>query len=120
VRWVFVVVCLCLATTAAPAGVGVASAAVPLGAKDGAIEYFRHGNYRLVHGEGEHRTYMYAHMKKPPRVHKGERAWAGERVGEVGKTGNARTVGCQLHFEIHVDGRPIDPKPTLERWDRTS
>jgi murein DD-endopeptidase MepM/ murein hydrolase activator NlpD len=53
-------------------------------------------------------------------VKKGERVWAGERVGEVGKTGNARTVGCQLHIEIHVHGHPIDPKPELERWDRQS
>ena len=125
----------------APAGSG---AGVPLGKKDGAIEYLRHvypvrgphgergavgefqaprsggrihegfdilaacgtelvsavtgkvrevgydpilyGNYLLIHGSEEHRTYMYAHLKKPPRVHKGERVWAGERVGEVGKT----------------------------------
>jgi murein DD-endopeptidase MepM/ murein hydrolase activator NlpD len=79
-----------------------------------------YGNYLLIHGVGEHRSYMYAHMKKPPRVHEGEMVWAGERVGEVGETGNARTVGCQLHFEIHVDGVPIDPKPELERWDRYS
>ncbi len=79
-----------------------------------------YGNYLLIHGQEEHRTYMYAHMKKPPRVHEGERVWAGERVGEVGKTGNARSVGCQLHFEIHVDGVPIDPKPELERWDAYS
>ncbi len=76
-----------------------------------------YGNYLLIHGQGEHRTYMYAHMKNPPSVHQGERVWAGERVGEVGKTGNARTVGCQLHIEIHVNGVPIDPKPEVERWD---
>ena len=69
------------------------------------------------HREGEHRTYMYAHMKNPPAVHPGERIWAGERVGEVGETGNARTVGCQLHIEIHVNGVPIDPKPIVTRWD---
>jgi murein DD-endopeptidase MepM/ murein hydrolase activator NlpD len=79
-----------------------------------------YGNYLLIHGDGEHRTYMYAHMKNPPSVHRGERVWAGERVGEVGKTGNARTVGCQLHIEIHVNGVPIDPKPEVERWDRES
>jgi murein DD-endopeptidase MepM/ murein hydrolase activator NlpD len=157
---------------------GTAGASVPLGSKDGGIEYFKHvfpvrgphgergpvgefgaprdggrihegfdilaacgtelvsavtgkvrevgydpilyGNYLLIHGQGEHRTFMYAHMKKPPRVKKDERVWAGERVGEVGKTGNARTVGCQLHIEIHVNGRPIDPKPEVERWDRES
>jgi murein DD-endopeptidase MepM/ murein hydrolase activator NlpD len=79
-----------------------------------------YGNYLLIHGQEEHRTYMYAHMKKPPSVREGERVWAGERVGEVGKTGNARTVGCQLHIEIHVNGVPIDPKPEVTRWDRES
>ncbi len=79
-----------------------------------------YGNYLLIHGQEERRTYMYAHMKAPPRVQNGERAWAGERVGEVGKTGNARSVGCQLHFEIHVNGHPIDPKLELSRWDRES
>jgi murein DD-endopeptidase MepM/ murein hydrolase activator NlpD len=79
-----------------------------------------YGNYLLIHGVGEHRTYMYAHMKNPPSVKQGELVWAGERVGEVGETGNARTVGCQLHIEIHVNGVPIDPKPEVERWDRSS
>ena len=36
----------------------------------------------------------------------------------LGATGNARTVGCHLHFEIHVRGRPIDPVPALARWGR--
>jgi murein DD-endopeptidase MepM/ murein hydrolase activator NlpD len=79
-----------------------------------------YGNYLLLHGEGEHRSYFYAHLRRPPAVHRGERVFAGERVGVVGKTGNARTTGCHLHFEIHVDGRPIDPEPSLRRWDRYS
>jgi murein DD-endopeptidase MepM/ murein hydrolase activator NlpD len=79
-----------------------------------------YGNYLLMHAQGEHRTYMYAHLKKPPVVHEGERVFAGQRLGVVGKTGNARSVGCQLHFELHVNGRPIDPKPALERWDAFS
>lgn len=29
----------------------------------------------------------------------------------VEETGNAITVGCRLHFEIHVHGRPVDPEP---------
>lgn len=79
-----------------------------------------YGYYLLIHGQGEHRSYFYAHMIRPPSVHRGERVWAGERVGAVGRTGNARTVGCQLHFEIHVNGVPIDPEPELKRWDRYS
>jgi murein DD-endopeptidase MepM/ murein hydrolase activator NlpD len=79
-----------------------------------------YGNYLEVHGQGEDRSYFYAHMLHPPLVHRGQQVWAGERVGAVGKTGNARTVGCQLHIEIHVDGVPINPKPEVTRWDRYS
>lgn len=79
-----------------------------------------YGNYLLIHGEGEDRSYFYAHMPRPALVRPGERVWTGERVGSVGETGNARTVGCHLHFEIHVHGRPIDPEPYLRRWDRYS
>jgi murein DD-endopeptidase MepM/ murein hydrolase activator NlpD len=78
-----------------------------------------YGNFLLIHGQGEHRSYFYAHMRRPATVRRGDRVWAGERVGEVGRTGNARTVGCHLHFEIHVRGRPIDPAPALTRWERS-
>ena len=77
-----------------------------------------YGNYLLIHGQSERRSYFYAHMIRPAAVHRGDRVWAGERVGRVGKTGNARTVGCHLHFEIHVHGHPIDPLPALNRWVR--
>jgi murein DD-endopeptidase MepM/ murein hydrolase activator NlpD len=79
-----------------------------------------YGNYLLIHGEGERRSYFYAHLRRPASVDRGERVFTGQRVGVVGKTGNARTVGCHLHFEIHVDGRPIDPEPALGRWDAYS
>jgi murein DD-endopeptidase MepM/ murein hydrolase activator NlpD len=79
-----------------------------------------YGNFLLVHGEGEQRSYLYAHLPRPAPVHKGERVWEGERVGAVGKTGNAITIGCHLHFEIHVHGVPVDPLPSLLRWDRYS
>lgn len=36
---------------------------------------------------------------------------AGEVVGRVGRTGNAR--GAHLHFEVRRDGRPQDPVPLL-------
>jgi murein DD-endopeptidase MepM/ murein hydrolase activator NlpD len=79
-----------------------------------------YGNYLLLHGEGEQRSYFYAHMPRPARVSKGERVWEGERVGAVGETGNARGLGCHLHFEIHVHGVAIDPEAELRRWDRYS
>jgi murein DD-endopeptidase MepM/ murein hydrolase activator NlpD len=79
-----------------------------------------YGNYLLIHGEGERRSYFYAHMPRPARVHEGERVWEGERVGTVGETGNAVGTGCHLHFEIHVHGVAVDPEPELRRWDRYS
>jgi murein DD-endopeptidase MepM/ murein hydrolase activator NlpD len=79
-----------------------------------------YGNYLLLHGEGEKRSYFYAHMPRLARVHKGERVWEGEQVGSVGETGNARGLGCHLHFEIHVHGVAINPEPALRRWDRYS
>lgn len=79
-----------------------------------------YGNYLLLHGEGEERSYFYAHMPRPSRVHRGERVWEGERVGAVGETGNAAGLGCHLHFEIHVHGVAINPESALRRWDRYS
>jgi murein DD-endopeptidase MepM/ murein hydrolase activator NlpD len=79
-----------------------------------------YGNFVLIHGEGEHRSYFYAHLARPASVHRGQRLWEGERLGIVGETGNAAGTGCHLHFEIHVDGVPIDPLPSLKRWDRYS
>ena len=69
-----------------------------------------YGNYLLIHGEGERRSYFYAHLRRPAAVDRGDRVFTGERVGVVGETGNARTVGCHLHFEIHVDGAPDRPR----------
>jgi murein DD-endopeptidase MepM/ murein hydrolase activator NlpD len=79
-----------------------------------------YGNYLLLGGEGERRSYFYAHLPVPAPVVRGERVWEGETVGAVGETGNAVGTGCHLHFEIHRRGVPIDPLPELQRWDRYS
>jgi murein DD-endopeptidase MepM/ murein hydrolase activator NlpD len=78
------------------------------------------GNFIVIRGLGERRKYWYAHMIHPSRFEKGEIVHVGQIVGYVGKTGNARTVGCHLHFELHLNGRPIDPEPYLRAWDRYS
>lgn len=79
-----------------------------------------YGNYVLIHGEGERRSYFYAHMPRPAAVKRGERVWEGQRVGSVGETGNAVGTGCHLHFEIHLRGVAVDPTAELARWDRYS
>jgi murein DD-endopeptidase MepM/ murein hydrolase activator NlpD len=79
-----------------------------------------YGNYLLIHGEGERRSYFYAHMPRPAPVRRGRWVREGQAVGAVGETGNAVGTGCHLHFEIHVRGAPVDPEPALRRWDRYS
>jgi murein DD-endopeptidase MepM/ murein hydrolase activator NlpD len=78
------------------------------------------GNYIVLRGLGERRKYWYAHMVHPSTFQKGEVVHVGQIVGNIGRTGNAGSTPCHLHFEIHVNGRPIDPKPHLRAWDRYS
>jgi murein DD-endopeptidase MepM/ murein hydrolase activator NlpD len=78
------------------------------------------GNFIVLRGLGERRKYWYAHMVHPSPFQKGELVHVGQAVGQVGRTGNARTVGCHLHFELHLNGRPIDPEAYLRAWDRYS
>ncbi len=79
-----------------------------------------YGNYVKIRGLGERRSYFYAHLARPAEVTRGEQVLTGERVGRIGRTGNAGGTPCHLHFEIHRRGRPIDPWPLLRRWDRFS
>jgi murein DD-endopeptidase MepM/ murein hydrolase activator NlpD len=76
------------------------------------------GNYIVIDGAGTTYDYAYMHLAEPTPFEKGDIVYTGQRIGAVGATGNARTVGCHLHFEIRVHGHPIDPEPLLRRWDR--
>jgi murein DD-endopeptidase MepM/ murein hydrolase activator NlpD len=82
------------------------------------------GYYLVIAGSGTGQEYLYAHLRSPALVGKGERIYTGQPIGEVGETGNAR--GCHLHFEIwsapgwYKGGRPFDPLSELLRWDRVS
>jgi murein DD-endopeptidase MepM/ murein hydrolase activator NlpD len=78
------------------------------------------GNCIVIRGLGERRKYWYAHMRHPSRFQRGELVHVGQIVGHIGRTGNAGSTPCHLHFEIHVNGRPINPAPYLRAWDRYS
>lgn len=68
-----------------------------------------YGNAILIeHDEGY--TSLYAHLSKI-NVQKGDEVKPITKVGEVGSTG--RSTGDHLHFEVHEDGRPIDPRLIL-------
>ncbi len=77
------------------------------------------GNVVWVAGEG-HALYYYAHlMDWAPDLHKGQHVHAGDLLGYVGNTGDARNTPSHLHFAIHrmsffnmIPGE--DPVPALE------
>lgn len=59
-------------------------------------------------------------MRRATWLKVGDRVLTGQRIGSVGATGNARTIGCHLHFQIVSRGRPVDPERELHAWDRWS
>ena len=54
---------------------------------------------------------LYAHLSRI-RVSVGDRVEAGDRIGDMGSTG--RSTGSHLHYEVHRDGRPVDPMTYLK------
>jgi hypothetical protein len=80
-----------------------------------------YGNWVVIDARGTHTDYRYAHFLHRASVHQGERVRTGDEIGRIGKTGNARSVGCMLHFEVWPHGwnhrSPVDPLPILKRWD---
>lgn len=83
-----------------------------------------YGHYLTIDGRGTDRDYFYSHLRPRVPVGRGERVRTGRRIGRVGKSGNARSEGCQLHFELWPDGwrrgGPVDPLGELRRWDAGS
>ncbi|MGM1017325.1 MAG: M23 family metallopeptidase [Actinomycetota bacterium] len=63
--------------------------------------------------DGEVVTSHYAHMQYGSlRVAAGDEVKVGDIIGQVGNTG--RSYGAHLHFEIIVNGSPIDPLPWMQ------
>lgn len=63
------------------------------------------------HGYGI--TTLYGHLARAA-VSTGQRVRRGQRLGLVGTTG--RSTGPHLHFEIRLDGHPVDPLDYLAPW----
>ena len=75
----------------------------------------RGGNVVWVWDPRRSQSHYYAHLDKQA-VSTGTRVKAGDVVGYVGNTGNARTTPPHLHFGIYSSGEgPIDPLPFVGR-----
>jgi len=80
-----------------------------LAAGDGIVVFAgRRGGYGNVidvdHGGGV--ITRYAHLRRI-EAKRETPVIAGQRIGQVGSTG--RATGPHLHFEVRLDGRPVDP-----------
>lgn len=81
----------------------------------------------LDHGDGWETVYMHLNNDTPgtddgrapwsftlyPGLAEGVRVLSGTLIGWVGDSGNAEWTGSHTHFELHRDGRAIDPYPHL-------
>ena len=83
------------------------------------------GNYLVIDGKGTRTDFMYAHLRRRSPLQKGDRVRTGQRIGQVGESGNAS--GCHLHFEVWsgpgwYEGGHALPSVTsmLKAWDRWS
>lgn len=71
------------------------------------------GNYIFVkHGNNLETVYM--HLSKT-LVKKGQTVKKGEKIGSLGSTG--RSTGPHLHYEVHKNGTPINPKPYIKEQE---
>lgn len=69
----------------------------------------QYGNFVVVeHGNGV--ATLYAHHRLN-LVHEGEIVRRGQKIAEVGRTGNS--TGPHLHFELKIDGVQRNPLPVL-------
>lgn len=62
----------------------------------------------IDHGDGYFT--LYGHLSRVD-VAPGQRVGSGQTLGLVGSTGNS--TGPHLHYEVRINGRPVDPIPYL-------
>lgn len=68
-----------------------------------------YGNYVVIEHAGGLTT-LYGHLAQP-LVKRGDTVVQSQPIGLEGSTGNS--TGAHVHFELRIDGKPVDPTPYL-------
>ncbi|TAN60398.1 M23 family metallopeptidase, partial [bacterium] len=73
-----------------------------------------YGNIVEIEHSGAQPPYRtrYAHLERI-YANKGDSVFAGQPIGTVGNSGNAHHTAPHLHFEVLVNGKPVDPASYL-------
>lgn len=72
------------------------------------------GRTVMLLGPGGQRHY-YAHLERYPDLKRGDWVQAGDVVGYVGDSGNAKGTPPHLHYGIYTGGGAINPYPLLRQ-----
>ena len=65
------------------------------------------GNLTILQHDNGWQTYYLHQSMFMPGIVPGARVRQGQKIGEIGTTG--RSTGPHLHYEVHIDGQPVDP-----------
>lgn len=94
--------------------IGAASGTDVLAAENGVVIHSGwingYGNTIIV-DHGESMSTLYAHNSKLT-VKSGDKVSRGDKVAEVGSTGNS--TGPHIHFEVRINGKAVDSLPYLQ------
>lgn len=88
-----------------PMSIGIEVLAAASGTVADAGFDMEHGNYVLIEHEGGYTT-LYGCLDEI-RTNQGDQVKVGDVIGTVGSTG--RSTGPHLHFELSLNGEPLDP-----------
>lgn len=73
------------------------------------------GRTVMILGPAGQRHY-YAHLERYAALKRGQWLEAGQVVGYVGNSGNAKNTPPHLHYGIYQAGKAINPYPLLKKW----
>lgn len=96
------------------AGIDIAGGGPIRAAKGGVVRtasYHNSFGYHVIIDHGGGMSTLYAHLQPGLNVAPGQNVSQGQQLGIMGTTGSS--TGVHLHFEVHINGSPVDPIPYI-------